>query len=82
MSKAGYSTYWDCVEGFLKVFYSRLVPDTAEHKSSMLQDLMAGKKTEIDALNGAVIELATKHNIDTPYNRSVHQLLKFMEIGT
>lgn len=82
MDKAGYSTYWDCARDFLKVFYGRLVPDTAEHKSSTLQDLAAGKRTEIDALNGAVLALADKHGIAAPYNQAVYDLVKFMEVKT
>jgi 2-dehydropantoate 2-reductase len=79
MRLAGYQTHWDSAEGFLEVFYEKLVPDTAEHKSSTLQDILAKKKTEIDALNGAVIELAKKHNADIPYNLVVYNIIKFLE---
>ncbi len=82
MKKAGYSTHWDCTEDFLEVFYARLVPDTAQHKSSMLQDLAAGKRTEMDALNGAVLKLANKYKIAAPYNQAVYELVKFMEVKT
>jgi 2-dehydropantoate 2-reductase len=82
MVKAGYSTYWDCVKDFLDVFYARLVPDTAEHKSSMLQDLTAGKRTEIDALNGEVLKLAKKYKVPAPYNQAIYELVKFMEVKT
>lgn len=44
---------------------------TADNVSSMLQDIRAGKKTEIDAINGAVAELALPHNILTPENRAL-----------
>ncbi len=63
----------------LDVFYSRLVPDTAQHRSSMLQDIKAGKQTQIDALNGAVIELVKMHDIDVPYNSVGYNLVKFLE---
>ncbi len=79
MAASGYSTHWQNACDFLRVFYDRLVPDTAEHKSSMLQDITAGKRTEIDALNGAVIHLAGECGIDTPYNRAVYHLIKFLE---
>jgi 2-dehydropantoate 2-reductase len=82
MTAAGYSTHWPGVDDFLRAFYGRLVPDTAEHKSSMLQDLTAGKKTEIDALNGAVLALADKHRLAAPYNKAVYELVKFMEVNT
>ncbi|UCC97697.1 MAG: 2-dehydropantoate 2-reductase [Phycisphaerales bacterium] len=79
MSRAGYETHWQCAEDFLDVFYGQLVPDTAEHKSSTLQDIIAGKPTEIDALNGAVIQLAGKFSLSVPYNCVVHNLVKFIE---
>jgi 2-dehydropantoate 2-reductase len=66
---------------FLAVFYEHLVPDTAGHKSSMLQDIAAGKRTEIDALNGAVIHLARQHALPVPYNLAVYNLIKFLESG-
>jgi 2-dehydropantoate 2-reductase len=77
MTAAGFHTHWRSADGFLKVFYDKLVPATAGHKSSTLQDIAAGKKTEIDALTGAVLALADKFNIDVPYNRAVYSLVKF-----
>lgn len=79
MSAAGYKTHWRQPEEFLKVFYGKLVPDTAGHKSSMLQDISAQKRTEIEALNGAVLKLAKRYDLDVPYNRAVHNLIRFIE---
>ncbi len=79
MTTAGFETHFSTPEAFLDVFYRRLVPDTTEHRSSTLQDIEAGRKTEIEALNGAVIQLAQKHNLDVPYNRTVYNLVKFLE---
>jgi 2-dehydropantoate 2-reductase len=79
MAAAGYKTHWQSAQDFLQVFYDKLVPDTAQHKSSTLQDLAAKKKTEIDALNGAVINLAEKHKINAPYNSVVYNIVKFLE---
>lgn len=39
-----------------------------ESKTSMLQDVLASRKTEVEIFAGKVIELGIKHNIDTPYN--------------
>ncbi len=47
--------------------------------SSTAQDLSRGKKTEIDFLNGYIVELGRRHGIATPYNESVHALVKMLE---
>jgi len=47
--------------------------------SSMYQDVVNGKKTEIDFLNGKIVELGKKHNIPTPCNESLYAIIKFME---
>ncbi len=82
MAASDYKTHWQTAQDFLAVFYERLVPDTAEHESSMLQDLTAGKRTEIDALNGAVIRLANERGLQVPYNGAVYRLIKFLETRT
>jgi len=79
LAAVGYSTHWKTPADFIEVFYDKLVPDTAEHKSSTLQDILAKKPTEIDALNGAVIELANRHEIAVPYNLAVYNMVKFIE---
>ena len=79
MTLAGYQTHWHSPEDFLETFYKKLVPDTAEHKSSTLQDILAKKKTEIDALNGAVIELAAEYKVNVPCNLVVYNIIKFLE---
>jgi 2-dehydropantoate 2-reductase len=43
-----------------------------DHKTSMLQDLEAGKQLELDALLAAVLELAGLVQVDTPHLRAVH----------
>ena len=47
--------------------------------SSTAQDLAKGKMTEIDFLNGCIVELGKRHGIPTPYNESVCALVKMME---
>ncbi len=79
MKRAGYGTHWQSADDFLEVFYGKLVPDTAEHKSSMLQDIAAGKRSEIDALNGAVIKLAAGLEPSVPYNCVAYNLVKFKQ---
>jgi len=79
MTAAGFRTHWPCADGFLRIFYDKLVPDTAKHKSSTLQDIAAGKKTEIDSLTGEVLVLADKYHIDIAYNSAVYAIIKFVE---
>lgn len=45
-------------------------------KSSTLFDVEAGKQVEIEALQGAVIRAAKKHNLDIPVNKLLYSLLK------
>jgi len=52
-----------------------------EHKTSMLQDLEAGRPLEIDALLGAVIELAGDRNVPVPSLRALYGLTKLLEAG-
>ena len=47
--------------------------------SSTAQDLSKGKMTEIDFLNGYIVELGKRYGVATPYNESVHALVKMME---
>jgi 2-dehydropantoate 2-reductase len=47
--------------------------------SSMYQDLKKGKKTEIDFLNGKIVELGRKHDIPTPVNETLVHFIKFLE---
>ena len=47
--------------------------------SSMCQDIIKGKKTEIEFLNGKIVELGKKHGILTPVNETLVSLIKFME---
>jgi len=48
-------------------------------KSSMLQDMEAKRKTEVEIFAGAVIEMGKKHNIPTPVNETFYRIIKHME---
>jgi 2-dehydropantoate 2-reductase len=49
---------------------------TATNRSSMLQDVQRGAPTEIDAICGAIVQIAQRHNLRTPANRTCWQLVK------
>src|SRR5438093_744933 len=50
-----------------------------EHKSSMLQDLEAGRPLELDALVGAVLELGDRCGVPMPHTRAVYACAKLLE---
>ncbi|MEO8677653.1 MAG: ketopantoate reductase family protein [Vicinamibacterales bacterium] len=47
--------------------------------ASMRQDLMRGRRTEIDYLNGAVASLGEQYGIDCPVNRALTAIVKGLE---
>ncbi|AHJ28961.1 2-dehydropantoate 2-reductase [Nodularia spumigena CS-584] len=49
------------------------------HKTSMLQDIEAGRTTEVEAILGAVIELGKLTHISTPYMDTVYANVKLLE---
>lgn len=53
---------------------------TSSNKSSMLQDIMNGKRTEIDYINGAIVSEGSKYHITTPYNDIMTRLIRALEI--
>ena len=50
-------------------------------KASMLQDLERGVKTEVDVINGGVVERGREAGIETPFNERVVALMHAMERG-
>lgn len=52
---------------------------TAGNRSSMLQDVLRGRRTEIDAINGALIEKSMTLNIQAPVNKVLVCLVKVLE---
>lgn len=52
---------------------------TAANKSSMLQDILGGKKTEIDMINGAIVKEGAALGVPTPVNQVLTSLIQFME---
>ncbi|HEX8836371.1 MAG TPA: 2-dehydropantoate 2-reductase [Candidatus Acidoferrum sp.] len=50
-----------------------------KHKASMLQDVLAKRQTEVDFMNGAIVEWGKKTGVPTPLNRAMWQLIKGLE---
>lgn len=53
--------------------FKQMIP---EGKTSMLQDVEAGRKTEVDMFAGTMIEFGKKHNIPTPYNQVMKDMIE------
>ena len=68
MHAMGYRTHWNNSISYMEDFYGKLLPSTYDHESSMLQDLRAGKMTEIEAINGVIVLEGEKRNILVPGN--------------
>jgi 2-dehydropantoate 2-reductase len=64
---------------YRELFYGRLVPSTAHHRSSMLQDLERGRRTEIDAINGCIWRFGRDAGIPTPVNATLTRLVRWRE---
>lgn len=52
---------------------------TAENISSMLQDIRAGRKTEIDSISGEILRRGISAMLPTPRTRTVYQLVRGLE---
>lgn len=52
---------------------------TANNRSSMLQDIEKGKRTEIDFINGAIVRKGIELGVETPVNRIMLDLVKGAE---
>jgi 2-dehydropantoate 2-reductase len=65
-------------DDFYDLLMKRLISAT-DHHPSMLQDIMKGRVTEIDTLNGAISKYGKEAGVPTPYNDLLTALVKFKE---
>ncbi len=79
MTAAGHDTHWPTAEAWLADLHERLLPPTAAHESSMLQDLRAGRPTEIDALLGEVVRLGQALGLQAPTCAALEAIVRFLE---
>jgi len=54
---------------------------TARNRSSMLQDVLAGRRTENDHLTGALLRMARRHRLAAPTHAAFYRLIRVMERG-
>ncbi len=69
----------DTAEDYKAVFYEKLVPPTAAHYASMREDFRRKRRTEIDALNGAIWRYAQECALETPANALLTRLVRARE---
>ena len=53
--------------------------NAGDHKPSMLMDIEAKRRTEIDFINGKFVEYGTQTGVETPYNKTLSALIKGLE---
>ena len=55
------------------------VTDHADHEASMLQDVKAGRRTEVDAINGAIVKAAREVGVAVPVTETLWRMVKLEE---
>ncbi|AGK98363.1 ketopantoate reductase family protein [Clostridium pasteurianum] len=63
----------------IKKWYEVLYNMNPNSRTSMLQDIESGRKTEVDIFAGTVCELGNKYKLDTPVNRTLYNIIKVIE---
>ena len=58
---------------------SRAAVENHDHKPSMLQDVLAGRRTEIDALNGGIVAAGRQVGVPTPLHAAIAALVAGLE---
>lgn len=53
-----------------------VIRNTAANRSSMLQDVLAGRRTEIDYITGHLVRVAEQHGVEVPRNRTLLQRVR------
>ncbi|WP_134699378.1 ketopantoate reductase family protein [Ammoniphilus sp. YIM 78166] len=66
-------------EDDLKKFWPILNNLSPQGKTSMLQDVEAGRKTEVEYFAGKVCELGEKYGVPTPINKELYRMIRIIE---
>ena len=53
-----------------------VIRDTSENYSSMFQSVKRGKKTEIDSINGVLVDIGRSYDVDVSLNAIMVSLIK------
>ncbi len=65
--------------GDLAAMTLHFVESVGDAMSSTLQDILRGKRTEIGALNGYIVEMGEKYDVPTPVNSTLTGLIRVLE---
>lgn len=63
----------------IEKWYDVLATLHPNSRTSMLEDIESGRKTEVDAFAGTVCELGQKYGVETPVNRTLLNIIKVVE---
>lgn len=63
----------------IEEWYSFLNVLSPQGKTSMLQDIEAGRKTEVEIFGGKVVELGKTHGVPTPVNQTLLHIIRVLE---
>lgn len=55
------------------------IKNAGNHKPSMLVDIEQNRRTEIDFMNGKIVEYGQRVNLETPFNSTLRALVKALE---
>ena len=69
----------DLTEDAATAAVETVASETARNRSSMLRDVEAGRRTELEAIHGAVVARGDEHGVATPTNRTLAALLRAWE---
>lgn len=58
------------------ISFDKMIP---EGKTSMLQDVEAKRKTEVDIFGGEMIKLGEKYSVPTPYNKVLKEMIEIIQ---
>lgn len=71
----------DMGDGDIEDYLREVVKATSDNRVSMLQDLMAGRRTEIDSLCGEVVAKGDEFGVPTPRNEMLLALVRGIEMS-
>ena len=82
MSEASLIAEKEGIKGYKKIYDSAekfLFEEIEDALPSMLQDIRAGRKTEVEIFSGQILKEAEKYNINVPENAKIYKEIKDLE---